>query len=53
MENKNGLELTEIGLFEVGAPKNPKKKEDGESLKKNLNIFKLTPLSLCKCNTRY
>ena len=43
MENKNGPELTEIGRFEVGAPKMTQKKKDEKSERKKLNVFKLTP----------
>ena len=31
MENENGSELTEIGRFEVGAPKKTQKKEKMEN----------------------
>ena len=41
MENKNGLELTEIGLFEVGAPKETQKKRKMENHQKKLQYIQV------------
>ena len=41
MENKNGPELTEIGRFEVGAPKKSEKKGKGKIIKKKLKYIQV------------
>jgi len=41
MKNKNGQKLTEIGRFEVGAPKKSKKKRKWKNSKKKLKYIQV------------